>query len=286
MSLRSFLILTMMALIPSVTACSSAPPPESESPTSHRPATPPRAEVLALLQEADALWEARHTPESLDRALSAYDDALARHLEEALLDESELYELQRKRARAYAFAARAALAGAAAPSDEAARAANSGAEAARAALNIRDDSSQARYWLAQNLMLGARAEGTAARLERSTELNTLLDALATSPPEALQAEVHLILARRTCEADFGRDRAACANHIDAAEEIAPDHPDVTLARASLLAIAQNDRASFKSHLDELIARDPQTLSPEGRLARLEALALLDAIDRYFAPASP
>lgn len=285
MPLRRLLTLTMITLASSVAACSSTPPPADEAPSSQAPAENQRAEVLAMIQKANELWESRHAPESLRHALSTYDDALTRHLDEELLDEHALFELQLHRARAYAFAARAALAGDATASAEAARAARSGEEAARAALSLRDDANEARYWLARNLELGARAEGAAARLERSEELNALLDILATAPPEHLNAEVHLMLARSSCAADFGRDLVACTNHIDAAEQAAPDAPDVALARASLEAIADNDRAGFEAHLRDLIALQPDTLSPEGQLARREAQALLDAIDRYFAPAS-
>ena len=285
MPLRNLLILTMVTLVTSVVACSSTPRSSDEAPSSQAPAENPRAEVIAMIQEANELWEARHTPESLRLALSTYDDALAHHLDEALLDERAHFDLQLRRARAYAFAARAALAGDAPAAEEAARAARSGEDAARAALSLRNDANEARYWLARNLELGARAEGAAARLERSDELNALLDTLATAPPEDLNAEVHLMLARRSCVADFGRDLVACTRHIDAAEQAAPDAPDVALARASLEAIAKNDRAGFEAHLRDLIARQPDPLSPEGQLAQREAQALLDAIDHYFAPAS-
>ncbi|TXD38599.1 hypothetical protein FRC98_06875 [Lujinxingia vulgaris] len=267
-------------------ACSSAPPPSSEAAPALSPAEDHEAELQSLLQEADASWKERRSGESLERALRAYDGALTLDAEHDLVDDTALLDLQLSRAQAYAFAARAALAGSDEAPQDATGAARKGEEAARAALLLDENSNEARYWLARNLELGARAAGAAAKLERAPELNTLFDALAANAPERLRAESALMLAGRACSADFGRDLEACAAHIDAAEQAAPDDLDVALARASLLAVATNDRAAFERHLSSLVALKPDGLSPEAQLARLEARALLEQIDRYFAPTSP
>ena len=300
------IVATCLATLAACTSASDIPErPDDELAEPEVPDEPVPSAFETYRDEAEAAFELRSDRESAQEAIEMWQRALDDESAEKESD-STIASVFEDLARAYYFVARYHAADGPVPDRDGAQWAERGEDAAIEALRLRapdfhdaiirgapfeaelpDISAEAVdavLWYAKNITLLANTGGVSRAVASKPILDSIMETVLQYDPGAHYGAAHRFFGVRWIDRSFHRDPDASRDSFEAAADLAPEFVLTYVLEARYLAIHQDDRDRFEALLTKAISTvddaDSEP-SPENRIVRSWAQALLDQADEYF-----
>lgn len=271
------------------TAAATAPPPAASA---------PEAAAAPAGDEASEAWEKRHDRAALEKAIAAWEAAVAAQPDDV--------ERLARLSRAYYVLADGHLRKGgpkSAPYLEAFEKGTARGERALAASNpgfksrvVRGDKVEeaiqmvgregleAMYWYAVNLGKWSRAKGLAALLGNKDRVKAVMTRALELDERFFHGAPHRYFGAYWSLVPVGRDLDKSKEHFEKSLAIAPNYAGTKVLMAESYAVKKQDRALFKRLLDEVLAMPDDAipeLVPETRMEKEKARELLAQMEELF-----
>ncbi len=240
-----------------------------------------------LVQEGETAWANRGDRAELEKAIAAWEKAVAMKEDPAALAKlSRAYyfladgHIRRgeEMLKTYEKGTAAGERGLAAASPRFKSEVTSGLTVEQAIKNVSPEALESMYWYASNLGKWSRAKGFATTLGNKDKIRAVMGKCLEIDPKFFHGGPHRYFGAfySVAPSFAGGDLNKSKEHYEKSLEIAPDYLGTKVLMADTLATKKQDRAMFDKLLDEVLAADPNKIpeiAPEMKVEQEKAKEL-------------